>query len=138
MEKVNLTAQDYALALFLLCSDVMCWNVRPNGGKYYYFNSKSLDDLDIVWYILRANNVRAKHHLSRQYGGYDKKTRKVLRVTAHDFNAKANKEFVAKVQEMRKSEEKPTPISAGSHKLFLVWSKNKKAKLIRELAERAK
>ena len=141
MEKINLTAQDYAQALFILCADINCWDVRREGNKtYYYFNPKSGDDLDVLQYILRKNNVRAKRHASRQYSGPEYgKARKVLRVPTAQFNAYANKEFLQVFRDMRNNGgNMGQPIAADVHKFFALWSKNKKAKLIRELIERAK
>ena len=141
MEKINLTAQDYAQALFILCADINCWDVRREGNKtYYYFNPKSSNDLDVLQYILKKNHVRAKRHASRQYSGPEYgKTRKVLRVPTGQFNAYADKEFLQVFKDMRSNgENKGQPISAGEHKFFALWSKNKKAKLIRELIERSK
>lgn len=141
MEKIILTAQDYAQALFILCAEVNCWEVRREGNKtYYYFNPKSGDDLDVLQYILKKNNVRAKRHASRQYSDPEYgKARKVLRVPTGQFNACADKEFLQVFRDMRSNGENTlSPISAGEHKCFALWSKNKKAKLIRELVERSK
>ena len=141
MEKINLTAQDYAQALFILCAEVNCWEVRREGNKtYYYFNPKSGDDLNVLQYILKKNNVRAKRHASRQYSDPEYgKARKVLRVPTGQFNAYADKEFLQVFRDMRSNGENTlSPIVAGKHKCFAFWSKNKKAKLIRELIERSK
>lgn len=141
MEKVNLTAQDYVLALFILCADISCWEVRKEFNRnYYYFNPKDSADLDVIQYILRANNVRAKRHASRQYSGTGyNKTRKVLRVDVGDFCADAKESFFQEFKRQRNDDEnRPFPTSAGAHKWFALWSKNKKAKLIAELVEHAK
>ncbi len=140
MEKMNLTAQDYVLALFMLCADISCWEVRKEYNRtYYYFNPKSSSDLDVLQYILRKNNVHAKRHASRQSGIEYGKPRKVLRVDVGDFCADAKDDFFQEFKKMRKdNENRPSPMSAGAHKLFVLWSTKKKEKLIAGLAERAK
>ena len=141
MEKANLTAQDYALALFVLCADVSCWEVRKEDDRtYYYFNPKDSKDLNVLQYILRKNNVHAKRHASRQYSGAEySRVRKVLRVPTSEFFVDANRDFLKAFRDMRGDDEnRPVPMAAGAHKWFALWSKNKKAKLIRELIERSK
>ena len=135
MEKLQLTAQDYVLALFVLCADITCWEVQKENRTYYYFNPKSQNDLNVVRYILKKNNVRATKHASRQYGGaeYYKNTRKVLRVPVGKFAFYADEEFFRFFKEMRASDDKPVPDSAGAHRMFALWSDNKKAKFINDI-----
>ena len=59
MEKLQLTAQDYVLALFVLCADITCWEVQKENRTYYYFNPKSPNDLNVVRYILKMH-IQAK------------------------------------------------------------------------------
>ena len=135
--KTNLTTEQMAMVLFLLCKDVAA--LQTYDGSFYYFQPAHDVNLQAIEYILRKNGIKGKKHKSHYYAVSIDYTDKVFRVSKALMDIDANPKFKQcfdKVYSERKEYLQNTA-SAGNKidKLFWMKSASGKAKILSRVLE---
>jgi hypothetical protein len=137
--KSNLTKEQMAVSLFVLCSDVSLLNTRA--GSFYYFRPSVKENIMALQYILRRNGIRGQKYNSHFYSPYGAKTL-VFRVSQYDIDTCENQEFKTAFQSAYKlrTEYLRTGVAFAERidKLFWMKSKSGKEKCLFDMLQRVR
>lgn len=137
--KSNLTKEQMAVSLFVLCSDVSLLNTRA--GYFYYFRPSVKENIMALQYILRRNGIRGQKYNSHFYSPYGAKTL-VFRVSQYDIDTCENQEFKTAFKSAYKlrTEYLRSVVACAERvdKLFWMKSKSGKEKILLNMYQRTK
>jgi len=132
----NLTIEQSVMAIFGMCSDVTRLTAR--GIPYWYFNPKRSEDARVIKYVFKKNNISAHLHKTRYYDCFGTK-RQIVRVHASDLNDNQEfKNFFEYVHNRKENLSSDTLADTANTKMFALWSRAKKMKLIESVAGKVK
>lgn len=96
--KKELSIEQMATVLFMLCSDVQLLKTRD--GCFYYFRPRVLSNIQAIQYVLRQNGVMANRHRSHYYNAEFGNTDLIVRVPKLKFDSYANPKFKQAFEKM--------------------------------------
>lgn len=132
----NLTVQQSVMAIFGMCSDVT--RLTAHGTPYWYFNPTRADDARVIKYVFKENDISAHLHKTRYYDCFGTK-RQIVRVHTYDLdNNQEFKNFFEYVYNRKEQLSNVSLADSANTKMFALWSRAKKMKLIESVAEKAK
>ncbi len=135
--KNNLTSEQMAMALYLLCSDVVL--LRVNCESFYYFKPREKSNALAVQYVLRQNGVPSNRHRSHYYDTSFGSTSLVVRVSKNDFQRYAKNEFRLVFEQMYSNRDfylQRSGLKNTVDNLFWLKTKSGKEKVLERMLER--